>query len=133
MLNQKPGMCTANILLMEEEEAVRNLMDRLLKKYGYAVALAKGGMEAIELYQKAKESGQPFDAVIMDLTVNSGIGGKETMVKLLEMDPYAKGIISSGYHYDPAMTHFKDYGFCAAIQKPFAVSELFHTLQSILK
>jgi len=85
---------------------IRRLSRQVLNRLGYEPKTAKDGAEAIELYRKAKESGEPFDVVILDLTVKSGMGGKDAVKALLEKDPQTKAIVSSGYSNDPVMTNF---------------------------
>ena len=99
---------------------------------GYKVEFAREGAEAIEFYQKAKESAEPFDAVILDLTVPGGMGGKEAIQKLLEIDPKVKAIVSSGYSSDPIMSDFKKYGFRGVIAKPYKVRELSEELHRLI-
>ncbi len=113
-------------------EIIRLLLSKMLTGAGYKVELTKDGAEAVELYRKARESGQPFDAVILDLTVPGGMGGTETIRKLLEIDPHAKVIVSSGYATDPIMSEYKKYGFSAVVTKPYSVSQMEETLHDIL-
>ena len=121
------------ILVMDDEEIVRKFLDAELTDAGYEVELTVDGAEAIKQYTKAKGSGQPFDAVILDLTVPGGIGGKEVIKKLLEIDPSVKAIVSSGYSTDPIMSQFRDYGFCGVVAKPYGITELEKTLRSVLE
>ena len=121
------------ILVMDDEEIIRQLLDDELTSVGYEVELTVDGAEAIEHYRKARESGQPFDAVILDLTIPGGMGGKEAINKLLEIDPNVKAIVSSGYSTDPIMSDFKDYGFSGVVAKPYKVEQLEKTLHSLLK
>jgi PAS domain S-box-containing protein len=121
------------ILVMDDEETVREFLHIELVEAGYEVELTKDGAEAIEQYTKARESGEPFDAVILDLTIPGGMGGKEAIKKLLEMDPAVKALVSSGYATDPIMSDYKKYGFSAVITKPYRVSQLEKTLHDILK
>jgi PAS domain S-box-containing protein len=120
------------ILVMDDEEIIREMLSSMLSTAGYEATLTIDGAEAIERYAKAKDSGQPFDAVILDLTVAGGMGGKETIRKLLEIDPDVKAVVSSGYSTDPIMADFKKYGFSAVVTKPYSVGELEKTLRSIL-
>ena len=121
------------ILVMDDEEMVRDLLYAELTEVGYNVELASDGAEAIDRYSKAKESGQPFDAVIMDLTIPGGMGGKIAIKKLLEIDPQAKAIVSSGYATDPVMSEYDKYGFKGVVTKPYRVAEIEKTLQSLSK
>ncbi len=121
------------ILVMDDQEIIRELLRAELTDAGYNVELAVDGTEAIERYTKAKDLAQPFDAVIMDLTIPGGMGGKEAIKKLLEVDASAKVIVSSGYSTDPIMSDFKKYGFGAVASKPYKVEELERTLRDLLK
>jgi CheY-like chemotaxis protein len=121
------------ILVMDDEKMVRDVVGSMLGILGYKTELAKDGVEAIELYKKAKQSGQPFDAVIMDLTVPGGMGGKEAIQKLVEIDPEVKAIVSSGYSDDPVMADFKKYGFSNIAAKPYNIRDLGKALYKIIK
>lgn len=112
------------ILIMDDEALVRETLGKMLNYLGYQAILAADGFETIELYQKYQASAQPCDAVIMDLTIAGGMGGKEAVKKLLELDSQAKVIVSSGYSNDPVMADFKKYGFCGVIPKPYTIEKL---------
>jgi CheY-like chemotaxis protein len=118
---------------MDDEAMVRDLLNKLLRKLGYEAELVQDGTEALEHYQKAKEAGQPFDLVIMDLTIPGGMGGKEAIKKLLELNPEAKAIVSSGYSYDPVMANWTEYGFKGVISKPYDLATLEQALGKVLK
>ncbi|HYQ47961.1 MAG TPA: PAS domain S-box protein [Thermodesulfovibrionales bacterium] len=120
------------ILLMDDEEIVRTVTGEMLKAFGYEVAFAADGIEAIRLYTEAKETGAPFDAVIMDLTVPGGMGGKEAVLKLREIDPDVRAIVSSGYSQDPILADFRKYGFSEVLKKPFSGSLLSKVLHKVL-
>ncbi len=120
------------ILVMDDEESIRQIIESMLERLGYKGVFAREGSEAIELYRKAGESQSPFDAVIMDLTVPGGIGGKEAIHKLRDIDPKVKAVVSSGYLYDNVMANYKDYGFVGAITKPFKFAELSRLLHEVV-
>jgi CheY-like chemotaxis protein len=120
------------VLLMDDEEQLRKSAGRILNKLGYEVEFAGHGEEAIEIYQKAQASGKPFDAVILDLTVPGGMGGKETIKKLIELDPEVKAVVSSGYSNDPVMAEFKEYGFQGVLVKPYKIEELGELLHKLI-
>ena len=86
----------------------------------------------IKLYKKAKYSGKPFDAVILDLTVKDGMGGKDAVKALLELDPQVKAIVSSGHSNDPVMTNFRAYGFVGDLPKPYPIKYLSDMLNQVL-
>ncbi|MBU0961852.1 MAG: PAS domain S-box protein, partial [Proteobacteria bacterium] len=114
----------SKIMVMDDEEQIRAITQAMLGLIGHEVVLAKDGMEALQFYREAIESKTPIDLIIMDLTVPGGMGGKETVQKILAINSEAKVIVSSGYSNDPVMANFKDYGFCAAIAKPYQLPEL---------
>lgn len=116
------------ILVMDDEELVRLFAENMLDKLGYDVVTVRDGEAAIRRYKDAKETGTPFAAVIMDLSVSDGLGGKETITELLAYDPEVTAIISSGYLNDPVMSDFREYGFKARIAKPFDINELVEVL-----
>jgi CheY-like chemotaxis protein len=120
------------VLVMDDEEIIREMLGKMLPLAGFEVDLTSDGAEAIERYAKAMKEGKPFYAVIMDLTIPGGIGGKEAIKKLLEMDSDAKVIVSSGYANDPIMSEYKEYGFSAVVIKPYSVIEIENTLNDIL-
>ncbi len=121
------------ILVMDDEDVVRQVAAEMLRLIGYEVEVSGDGNETLEAYRNALESGKPFHAVIMDLTVPGGMGGKEAVRKLLEIDPQAKAIVSSGYSNDPVMANFRDYGFAAVVSKPYRVAELAEQLRKVLQ
>jgi two-component system cell cycle sensor histidine kinase/response regulator CckA len=104
---------------MDDEEALRNLLAKILKRLGSEVECAREGAEAIELYQKAKASGLSFDVVLVDLTVPGGMGGKELAARLREIDISVRLIVSSGYYHTPIMSEYRRYGFDDVISKPW--------------
>lgn len=120
------------VLIMDDEALVREVAGRILEHLGYEVEYAGDGHEAVEIYKKAKESGKVFDAVILDLTVRGGMGGDWAIRKLLDADPQVKAIVSSGYADNPIMTNFREYGFAAAIPKPYNVLQLKEALEKAL-
>jgi PAS domain S-box-containing protein len=119
------------ILVMDDEEIVRQVLDKMLSHLGYGAEFARDGDEAIALFTQAQRSGGAFTAVILDLTIPGGLGGKETMEQLLKIDPEVKAIVSSGYSEDPIMAEFEKYGFSGMIAKPFKVAELSKILHQV--
>jgi len=120
------------ILVMDDEEMVRTVVENILQHLGYHVLLAQNGREAIEIYQQTLESGKAIDAIIMDLTIPGGMGGNEAAGKILQSNPDARVIVASGYSNDPIMANYRDYGFRAAVTKPFQLQSLMRTLQQVL-
>ncbi len=120
------------ILIMDDEKMIRDVAGMMLEHIGYEVDFAEDGYKAIEKYLDALESGNGFNAVIMDLTIPGGMGGKEAIQKLLAIDPQVKAVVSSGYSNDPIMADYKKYGFCGVISKPYVIEDLAVTLQNVI-
>ncbi len=120
------------ILIMDDECFIRDVLGRLFTHFGYEVGYAKDGAEALAAYQGAVEEGRPYHLVIMDLVIPGGMGGREAVRRLLEFDPKAKVIVSSGYSNDPIMANYKHYGFCEAVAKPYRNDELRTVVQKVL-
>jgi len=126
-------MGEGRILVMDDEEHIRDLVIVMLSRCGYEVVTAKDGAKAIELYKNAKGTDDSFDLVITDLTVPGGMGGQETIQRLMELDPDVKAIISSGYSNDPVMANFREYGFQGIVAKPYKLQELSKVLNKIIE
>ena len=120
------------ILVMDDEAIVRDLLDRMLDHLGYRATLAKDGAEALELFTAAREAGEHFAALILDLTVPGGMGGKAAIEHFLRLDPQVKAIVSSGYSDDPIMAEFAKNGFSGVITKPYRITELSRVLSQVL-
>ena len=104
---------------MDDDEMVRFVAGETLKRYGFEVEFANDGSQAVELYRQHHQAGVPFAAVILDLNIPGGMGGEEAMKRLLEIDPAAKGYVSSGRTDDPVMMDFQNFGFSGTIEKPY--------------
>ena len=120
------------ILVMDDEVPICELASELLTNEGFFVETAADGAEAIRKYEAARMAGKPFDAVILDLTVRAGMGGRETVVRLRHLDPDVRAIVSSGYSQDPMMSRYRDYGFRGVVGKPYSVSELVHGIEQAI-
>ncbi len=120
------------VLLMDDEETVRKVTGAMLASLGYDVEYAEHGEEAIVRVKQAMEAGRPFDALIIDLTIPGGMGGKDVISKLREMDPAVRAIVSSGYSNDPVMADFRSYGFDAVLAKPYEIRALSETVRRVM-
>jgi len=120
------------VLVMDDEEAVQRVLERMLVRLGYHVECVSDGLSATELYARELRAGRGFDAVIMDLTVPGGMGGKDAVKRLLEIDPRVKAIVSSGYSNDPIMSSFRSFGFVGVIGKPYELEDLGEALHDTL-
>lgn len=130
---EKPLKGEGNVLLMDDDENILRVTSKMLRQLGYNVDIARNGEEAIAKYLKAKDEGKMFDVVIMDLTVPGAMGGKECIMKLKEIDPNLKALVSSGYSNDPVMSDFARYGFKGILMKPYTIEDLGEILQRVMK
>jgi PAS domain S-box-containing protein len=130
--SHKENFKNRKILIMDDEKIIRDVASEMFKTFGCKIETAKDGKEAIDKFNSAKEKNKPFDLIIMDLTIPGGLGGKETIKKILEIDSEAKVIVSSGYSTDPIMANYKDYGFKGRLVKPFQLDTLEKQLLEIL-
>ncbi|MEA3240902.1 MAG: ATP-binding protein, partial [Pseudomonadota bacterium] len=122
-INSEP-VAAARILVLDDEEVVREVLGAMLEELGHQVDYAAHGREAVEKYRQAWENNSPFDLVITDLTIPGGMGGEETAREILAIDPRAKIIVSSGYATDPVMAHYEKYGFQGRVAKPYRFAKL---------
>jgi CheY-like chemotaxis protein len=118
---------------MDDEAPLRKMVGRMLKILGYEPEFAKNGAEAIRMVKEAIEAEKPYDAVILDLTIPGGMGGKDAVKKLLEISPEVKAIVSSGYSDDPVLSNFQECGFKGVMPKPFEFLSLSKVLHEVLK
>ncbi|TFG16626.1 MAG: response regulator, partial [Promethearchaeota archaeon] len=123
---------TGKILLMDDEDIIRKVAKRMLEKLGYTVTTTINGEETIEIYKDALTKRDPYELVVLDLTIPGGMGGKETVKELKKIQPNLKAIVSSGYSADPIMSEFKKYGFTGIIAKPWKFEEFSRLIHSVL-
>lgn len=120
------------ILFMDDEEMLRSVVSRMLEIMGYDVVAAADGDEALRFYIEAAESGLRFDAVILDLSVHDGMGGREAAEKLVEYDPEVIALVSSGFVGDTVLQNYREFGFRGVIPKPYTSDELRDGLSRVL-
>jgi|UniRef100_A0A7C3WME6 PAS domain S-box-containing protein len=120
------------ILVMDDEEQIRTTMRLILEYLGYEAELVEDGGKALARYSAAKDAGQPFDAVIVDLTVPGSMGGRELIQRLRQVDPEVKALVFSGYADDPIMSHFEEFGFRGFIRKPYSIQDVSEALHKVL-
>jgi PAS domain S-box-containing protein len=123
---------SGKILVMDDEEPVRNLACTMLKHFGYEPLPCKDGAEAVIRYNQAKRKGEPFAAVIMDLTIPGGMGGREALQQIRAGDPSVRAIVSSGYSNDPVMAKYREFGFRGVVEKPYTIDELGRVLHDVV-
>jgi len=127
------GSADASILVMDDDEAIRDLARDLLECLGYGAETCGDGAEAISMYREAAAANTPYAAVIMDLTIPGGMGGREAAERILAIDPEARLLVSSGYSNDPVLANYEKYGFSGAVAKPYRAVDLKNALNSLLK
>jgi len=123
-LTTKPVRGSGCVLIVDDEEAIRLLVAFTLTSLGYEVTAAETALKGIELYRQSLERGHRFDLVILDLTLPGGMGGKEALKQLIELDPMVNAVVSSGYAMDATMSRYQDFGFRGMIAKPYEAAEL---------
>ncbi len=112
------------VLLMDDDEFIRDVVSDQISFLGYEIELAEDGREAIELYKKRKEEGKSFDLIIMDLTIKGGMGGEEAIAEIRKLDKDLPVVVSTGYSDDDIVRNYKSYGFSGVLTKPFKMDEL---------
>ena len=120
------------ILVMDDEELVRDVAMGLIDALGHEAECAENGEAAIEKFRQARRSGTPFDIVILDLTIRGGMGGEEAIGKLREIDPDVTAIVSTGYSDNPVVSDYRSYGFTTFLNKPYTIHSLKESLDSLL-
>ncbi|MFQ5637204.1 MAG: response regulator [bacterium] len=123
-LSEDSPTVKGKVLFMDDEKLMRAVAVRMLKALEFQTVCAMNGEEAIELFKRANESHEPFDVVVMDLNISGGMGGQETIIKLRQIDPTVKAIISSGEAFHPVLADYRKYGFSDVLPKPYNIVEL---------
>jgi CheY-like chemotaxis protein len=129
---KKSKIGQGRILLIDDQEAVRRVAGKILERLGYDVEFAEEGAEGIRVYEAAIKQKQPFDMVIMDLTIPGGMGGRETIKELKKTDPKADVIVTSGYSDDPIMSDYRKYGVSGVVAKPYRIDDLAEVIHKVL-
>jgi PAS domain S-box-containing protein len=124
---------SGRVLVVDDEESVRTLVHFTLTRLGYQVMEAETALQGVNLYREKFQGGERFDAVILDLTLPGGMGGKEALKKLIEIDPTVNAIVSSGYATDATMSRYQDFGFRGVIAKPYEAAELGKIVHDVIK
>jgi two-component system, cell cycle sensor histidine kinase and response regulator CckA len=125
-------MPVRRILILEDDILVRDVIRRMLQTHNFEVVETGDGHETIRQYQEALQHGRPFDLVILDLTIPEGLSGAETIHYLRQLDPHLLAVVSSGYRDDPLMKNYQQYGFAAALPKPYQREALLQLVNGVL-
>ena len=127
------GPTAKTVLVMDDDPIMRTAAVLMLEAVGYRPKAVMDGEEALEHYRSALEGGDPYDAVILDLNVPNGLGGRETIRRLHEIDPGVRAIVASADIGNPAMEHFREFGFSGMLMKPFSLDDLSMTLRGVIR
>lgn len=130
---EAPAALRVKVLFMDDEEPIREMAQMFLGRLGSEVVCAADGAAAVEAYRAAQQVGQPFDVVVMDLTVPGGMGGREAMEQLLKLDPQVCAIVSSGYSRDPVLGSYRQHGFRGILPKPYGLDQLRKAIADVLE
>ena len=120
------------VLLMDDEQVILDVTNEVLRFLGYEVMFARDGAAAVDLYCQERDKGNPFDLVILDLSVPEGVGGKEAFERLHAIDPGAKIVISSGFTNDPMLTDYASFGLDGVLAKPYRITEIKALLENMI-
>jgi PAS domain S-box-containing protein len=121
------------VLFMDDEESILTMAGLLLRRLGLDVELARDGAETVQKFAAAHSAGRPFDLVVMDLTVPGGMGGREAIGQLRQIDPGVRAIVSSGYSNDPVLADHRAYGFSGVVAKPYRADDFARVLRAVLR
>ncbi len=132
--NEKSSIPLKNksIIVMDDDPMIRDIISKILKRFNYKVDIALHGNDMINKYQDSITRKEKYDLAIMDLTIQGGLGGKETIVQLKEIDPNINAIVISGFSNDPILNQYTDFGFSARLSKPFTLNELMNVVNKVL-
>jgi two-component system, cell cycle sensor histidine kinase and response regulator CckA len=123
-IEQPATFSGGKVLVMDDEPLIRTVVGRMLESLGHKAALCADGREAVRQYGDALKTGEPYDLVIVDLTVPGGMGGQETLSAIREIDPKATVVVSSGFSEDAVMADYLNAGFSGALPKPYSLHQL---------
>jgi PAS domain S-box-containing protein len=121
------------VLFMDDEDYLRRTAKKLLEHLGYEAVIVSEGEEAVGVYERALADGKPFDAIILDLVVSSGLGAKDTLSRIRQLDPDVRAIVTSGFSSDPVMQNCNKHGFSGSLTKPYVAGEIAKALEKVLE
>ncbi|HOW50711.1 MAG TPA: cache domain-containing protein [bacterium] len=124
---------SGRVLVMDDDEVIRQTIGSMLRYLGYDPVLVPDGREALERYRRALEERQPFDLVILDLTVPGGMGGEEAIGELKKLDPQVRAVVSTGYSHSPVTAQYERYGFVGILPKPYNIEDIGRLAASLIR
>ncbi len=120
----EPADTPLRVLIMDDEEIMRDTLGRTLHQMGHTVGIFSDGKEAIIAYEDARKYARNWDLLLLDLTIPGGMGGRETLAALRVIDPHVRAIVMTGYTNDEIMENYATAGFKAVLPKPFTSNRL---------
>jgi CheY-like chemotaxis protein len=123
---------SGSILIMDDEEVIRDTVGSMLTSMGYDVLCVSNSKEATEAFQRKNQGENRFTALVLDLTIPGGPGGKEVIGELRKLDKEIPAFVASGYADDPVMSNPTEYGFNGSLCKPFRKADLAELLNKHL-
>lgn len=131
-IEQGPDFSGLRVLVMDDEPDIRLFLEDSLGEMGFQVTAAENGEAALEAFGEASRLGNRFHLGVFDMTIRGGMGGRETLQRILQLEPPFRAIVASGYSSDGVVANFKEFGFRAALPKPFSISDLQHAVLTVL-
>jgi len=119
------------VLVMDDDPSICKICTLLLNRIGYEVDTAPSGETAVTLFAQALNDKTPYFAVILDLTVQTGMGGLDALKKLRALNPSVYAIMASGASVDNMLASYKAHGFNAVLPKPFRLQDITECMQNI--
>ncbi len=121
------------VLVLDDEELILELVEDIFHVLDLDVETVLDGRQAVEIFGKAKEKGEPFDLVLLDMTLPGELDGAAALREMRKIDPEIKAVVSSGYSADDIVSNASKYGFDAAVPKPYSISVLRETINKLLE
>lgn len=119
------------VLIVDDEDDLRKVAQMILTRCGYECVQCDNGQDAVKIYQSLFRTGTPPDVVLMDLTLRGGMNGTETAAEILDLDPDARIVCTSGSVTQEVQMVFLERGFVGVLPKPYEAGELTQTVHSI--
>lgn len=123
---------SGRVLVLDDEEPIRQFMTTVLTRMGFTVTAVNEGTAAVREYVAAREAGNPYCLAILDLTIPGAMGGVETLQKLRAVDPTVRAVVSSGYAKDPVVANYRSFGFQGIMPKPYLIGDVSRVIQEVM-
>ena len=128
-----PALVGQRVLLMEDEEDLRDLMVQVLTSLGFEPVACRNGTEAVAAFDKAQAEGKPFSLVVSDLLVPGDMGGREMIAVLRSRPGSFRALAVTGFSTERNSEDFHNQGFDVIVGKPFTVDELKTRIVELMK